>query len=112
AAQSLSDLLEATGHVVRMAHDGLDALEVLQDFRPDLVLLDIGLPGLTGLEVAKRIRELPERGDIVLAAMTGYGQETDRQRSKDAGFDHHLVKPADFGAVEKILETVSRIRNR
>ena len=112
AAQSLSDLLEATGHVVRMAHDGLDALEVLQDFRPDLVLLDIGLPGLTGLEVAKRIRELPERGDIVLAAMTGYGQDTDRQRSKDAGFDYHLVKPADFGAVEKILETVSRIRNR
>jgi len=112
AAQSLSDLLEATGHVVRMAHDGLAALEVLQAFQADLVLLDIGLPGLTGLEVAKRIREHPERGDIVLAAMTGYGQDTDRQRSKDAGFDHHLVKPADFGDLEKILETVVQIRER
>ena len=112
AAQSLSDLLEATGHVVRMAHDGLAALEVLQQFQADLVLLDIGLPGLTGLEVAKRIRALPERGDIVLAAMTGYGQDMDRQRSKEAGFDHHLVKPADFGELEKILETVSQIRER
>ncbi len=107
AAQSLGDLLKVTGYEVGVAHDGPGGLEAVLDFRPDAVLLDIGLPGLTGLEVAKRIRELPEFKHIVLVAMTGYGQEADRQRSQEAGFDHHLVKPADFGDVEKILETVS-----
>ncbi len=106
AAQSLVDLLKVTGHEVGMAHDGPSGLEAIRDFRPDAVLLDIGLPGLTGLEVAKRIRQLPELKHIVLVAMTGYGQEADRQRSQEAGFNHHLVKPAHFSEVEKILATV------
>ena len=66
-------------------------------YRPDVVLLDIGLPGLDGFEVAKRLRQQPGLSSVVLVAMTGYGQESDRQRSQEAGFDHHLVKPADFG---------------
>ena len=76
------------------------------------MLLDIGLPGLTGLEVARRIRQIPALKNIVLAAISGYGQEKDRQRSREAGFDHHLTKPADFGELEKILESVSQIRER
>ena len=74
------------------------------------MLLDIGLPGLTGLEVATRIRQLPALKNIVLAAMTGYGQEKDRERSRQAGFDYHLVKPADFAELQKILETVPQAR--
>ena len=107
AARSLADLLEMTGHDVRLAHDGLPALQAAFDYRPDVVLLDIGLPGLSGLEVAQRIRQQPTLKNIVLVALTGYGQDTDRQRSLEAGFDHHLVKPADFGEVQKILASVA-----
>ena len=71
-----------------------------------VMLLDIGLPGLTGIEVAERIRRQSTLERIVLVAMTGYGQESDRQRSRDAGFDHHLTKPADFAELEKILAAV------
>lgn len=110
AAEILAMLLEASGHDVRMAHDGPTALQAALDYRPDVVLLDIGLPGLDGFEVAKRIRQHPTLKSIVLVAMTGYGQKTDRQRSQEAGFDHHLVKPADFGEVQKILATVSEKR--
>ena len=93
---------------VRCTEDGLTALDVLQEYQAELVLLDIGLPRLAGLEVARRIRQLPQYGDIVLAAMTGYGQDTDRQRSKLAGFDHHLVKPTDFGDLGKTLKAGSK----
>ena len=106
AAQSLAMLLQALGHDVRMAYDGPGAVEAALDFRPDMMLLDIGLPGLSGIEVARRIRQLAALKNIVLVAMTGYGQETDRQRSLEAGFDHHLVKPADFDQVQKILASV------
>ena len=106
AAQSLAMLLQALGHDVRMAYDGPGAVEAALDFRPDMVLLDIGLPGLSGIEVARRIRQLAALKNIVLVAMTGYGQDTDRQRSLEAGFDHHLVKPADFDQVQKILASV------
>ena len=75
--------------------------------RPDVVLLDIGLPGLTGYEVAERIRRQPALKNTVLVAVTGYGQDSDRQRSQEAGFDHHLVKPADFGKLQEILASVS-----
>src|SRR5476651_1100716 len=100
-------LLKATGHDVQTAHDGPSALEAALDYRPNVVLLDLGLPGLDGFEVAKRLRQQPVFQNVVLVAMTGYGQETDRQRSLDAGFNHHLVKPADFGKVQEILATVS-----
>ena len=106
-AQSLEILLKMSGHDVRTAHTGPNALEATLDYRPNVVLLDIGLPGLNGYEVAKRIRQQPVLLHIVLVAMTGYGQETDRQLSHESGFDHHLVKPADFGKVQQILATIS-----
>ena len=103
AAQSLADLLSLLGHDVRLAYEGISAVQTAVAWCPEVVLLDIGLPGLNGFEVAKRIREQAAQPNMVLVALTGYGQATDRQRSKDAGFDHHLVKPADFDEVEKIL---------
>ena len=96
-------LLRLMGNEVRTAHDGLEAVEVAETFRPDVVLLDIGLPELNGYEVARRIREQPWGRDVVLVALTGWGQEEDRRRSQEAGFDHHLVKPVDLAALEKLL---------
>jgi CheY-like chemotaxis protein len=93
--------------VIRKAHDGPAALEAVRAYRPHVVLLDIGLPGLDGYEVAKRMRQQPVLQNVVLVAMTGYGQESDRQRAQEAGFDHHLVKPARFEQVEKILATIA-----
>ena len=90
-----------------MAHTGPMALTAALDYRPDVMLLDIGLPELDGYEVAKRIRQEPLLHDTVLVAFTGYEQEADRQRSQEAGFDHHLVKPADFGKVRQILAAVA-----
>jgi len=106
-AQTLAMLLELSGHDVRTAHTGPNALEATLDYRPNVVLLDIGLPGLNGYEVAKRIRQQPVLHNIVLVAMTGYGQQTDRRISQESGFDHHLVKPTDFGKVQQILATIS-----
>jgi CheY-like chemotaxis protein/two-component sensor histidine kinase len=107
AADSLAMLLKAAGHHVQMAHDGPTALEAALHHRPKVVLLDIGLPGLDGYEVARRLRQQAVFQNVVLVATTGYGQEADRERSREAGFDHHLVKPIDFGKVEQILATVS-----
>ena len=106
AVQSLGDLLKAYGHDVRTAHTGPTAVAAASDYNADVVLLDIGLPELDGYEVAKRIRQQPTHKNTVLVAMTGYGQESDRERSQAAGFNHHLVKPADFGKVLEILATV------
>jgi PAS domain S-box-containing protein len=106
-AQSLGMLLKVSGHQVRMAYTGPTALEAALDYRPNVVLLDIGLPGMDGYEVAKRIRQQPVLQNVVLVAMTGYGQDTDRKHSQEVGFNAHLVKPADFGTVQQILATVS-----
>ena len=106
AAQSLAMLLQATGHDVRVAYDGPSAVEAALEFRPDMAVIDIGLPGISGLEVARRIRQLAPIGSMVLVAMTGYGQASDRARSREAGFDHHLVKPAQFHQVENILRAL------
>jgi PAS domain S-box-containing protein len=111
AATALELLLQETGHLVRVAHTGPTGLAAALDFRPDVMLLDIGLPEFDGIEVAKRMRQQPALDNIVLVAMTGYGRETDRQRSKEAGFDHHLVKPADFRKVQQILANVSEKTN-
>ena len=86
-----------------MAHTGPAALAAALGQRPDVILLDIGLPEWDGYEVAKRIRQEPQLRDTVLVAITGYERKADRQRSRQAGFDHHLVKPADFAEVRKIL---------
>ncbi len=107
SAQSLKMLLELSGHVVRVAYDGPTGLDAALAQRPDVVLLDIGLPGLTGFEVARRIHREHTLETTVLIAVTGYGQHEDRQRSRDAGFDHHLAKPADFVELERILATVA-----
>ena len=104
---SFSMLLRAAGHDVRTAYDGLAAVQVAHDYRPDLVMLDIGLPGLNGYEVAKRIRQHPVLKHTVLVALTGYGQDSDRQTSLQAGFNHHLVKPACLEQLQQILATVS-----
>ena len=102
-----SMLLRASGHEVRTAHDGLAAVQAALDYQPDVVLLDIGLPVLNGYEVAKRIRQEPALKNIVLVALTGYGQEADRQTALQAGFNHHLVKPARLAQLLEILATVS-----
>jgi len=112
AATTQALLVRAFGHDVRMAHDGRAVLETAIDYCPNVVLLDIGLPGLNGLEIAKRLRQEPTLQNAVLVAMTGYGGVSDLQRSFDAGFDHHLVKPADMGKVLQILATVSELTAR
>jgi CheY-like chemotaxis protein len=106
AAAMLGELLEALGHEVRTAGDGPEALAAVAVRAPDVVVLDIGLPGMSGYEVAAKMRLDPALAKVVLVALTGYGQESDRQRTRDAGFDHHLVKPADFAALKKILAGV------
>ena len=83
------------GNEIRTAHDGLEAVEAAEAFRPDVILLDIGLPKLNGYEACRRIREQPWGKDMVLVALTGWGQEEDRRRSEEAGFNHHMVKPVD-----------------
>ena len=106
---TLALLVNESGHDVRTAYDGSAVLEAALDYRPNVVLLDIGLPGLNGFDVAKQIRQQPALQNAVLVAMTGYGGVSDLQRSFDAGFDHHLVKPGDFGKVLQILATVSEL---
>ncbi len=107
ATHMLATLLKSVGHDVRTAADGPGALAAVIEYRPDVVLLDINMPGMTGLEVSKRIRQQTSLDDIVLVAMTGHGDEADRQRSFEAGFHHHLVKPADFRLIQEILATVN-----
>ncbi len=103
AAESLTMLLRAAGHEVQTAHSGPAALEAARAFRPEAVLLDIGLPGLDGYEVARRLRGEAGCGGALLVAVTGYGQDEDRRRAREAGFDHHLVKPADLATLQEIL---------
>ena len=107
AVTTLAMLVQAAGHDVRKAYHGSAVLEAALDYRPNLVLLDIGLPGLTGYEVAQQLRQRPALKNTVLVAMTGYGQESDRLRSLEAGFDYHLVKPAAFGKVLEILAIIT-----
>jgi DNA-binding response OmpR family regulator len=108
ATESLTMLLQITGHETRSAFDGADALELASRFRPDVVLLDIGLPGLNGYDVARRIREQPWGRNTVLVALTGWGQEEDRRKSSEAGFDAHLVKPVDHGQLMAMLARLRR----
>ena len=95
AAESLAMLLEMAGHEVRVAHHGRAALAVAQAFRPDTALLDIGMPEMSGYEVAQALRNEPWAVGIRLIALTGWGQDSDRRRALEAGFDHHLIKPVD-----------------
>jgi CheY-like chemotaxis protein len=102
-AKSLSMLLQVMGFEVRTAHDAAAALATAQEFQPDLALIDIGLPGMNGYQLALRLRELPNLKDIVLIAQTGWGRDEDREQSRRAGFNYHLTKPIDHNLLEKIL---------
>jgi CheY-like chemotaxis protein len=106
AAESMSMLLEMWGHEVAFAYDGPSALETAEQWQPEAVFLDIGLPGMDGYEVAARLRELPQAKDAVLIAVTGYGQEDDRLRSRRAGIDHHLVKPVAPDALRNLIDSL------
>jgi CheY-like chemotaxis protein len=104
AVESLALVLTADGHEVRTAYDGETALRIAEAFRPELIILDIGLPGMDGYEVARRVRAHPDLRGAVLVALTGYGQPADRNRARAAGFDHHFIKPADFASLQKLLQ--------
>jgi len=106
AADSLGVLLGFLGYVVEVAHDGLGALRAVERFLPSLVLLDLGMPEMDGYEVARRLRAQPDGHALVLVALTGWGQEEDRLRSRQAGFDHHLVKPTDIDALQRLFAEV------
>ena len=110
AAESLAMLLTLEGNETRTAHDGLEALDVAAAFRPDVMLLDIGMPKLNGYDVCRRIRQQAWGKNIVVIALTGWGQEEDKRRSLAAGVDAHLVKPVDFAALQKLLTGVTATR--
>jgi len=103
AAASLGKLLQLLGHDVRLAHEGKSAIDTARRYHPDVVVLDIGMPGFDGYEVAKQLRREPGFDHTRLIALTGYGQEEDRRRSLGAGFDVHLVKPVDMVALQELL---------
>jgi CheY-like chemotaxis protein len=103
AAESIAMLLEMAGHEVRVAFLGREALSLAQSFRPDTVLLDIGMPDLSGYEVARELRLVPWGASVQLIALTGWGQAEDRRKAQQAGFDHHLVKPIDPDKLEDVI---------
>ncbi len=105
AARTLMDLLEMSGHEVRMANDGEQAIQVAAEFRPEIILMDLGMPKLNGYDAARAIRRQAWGKDILMVALTGWGQVAARQRTKDAGFDHHLVKPPEPDEIERLIST-------
>ena len=103
AADSLATLLGVVGYQVKIAYDGPQAIEAADEFQPDVALLDIGLPRLSGYDIARHVRQ--RRGDeVLLVAITGWGQEEDRRKAREAGFDHHFTKPADFEVLLQLIE--------
>ena len=102
-ARSMKDLLECVGNEVRIAHDGFSALEIAHEFVPEFAFLDIGMPEMSGYELAKRLRQMPGLEKIILVAITGWGQEKDFQLSREAGFNHHFVKPVQVGQLIKLI---------
>jgi len=103
AALTLSMVLDASGYCTRVAHDGYQALEAVRAFVPRVIFLDIGMPGMSGYDTARAMRAIPELHGVTLVALTGWGADSDRQRSKAAGFDHHLTKPVQLDVVEALL---------
>jgi two-component system CheB/CheR fusion protein len=108
SADSIAAILGTSGHEVEIAYSAQKALEMAVEYQPDIMLLDIGLPGMDGYEVAKHLRQTPELKEMRLIAITGYGQESDRQRSRAAGFDEHVVKPVDWRQLEELLASLMK----
>ena len=106
AAESLQMWLQMSGHEVHIALDGVRALAAAESLRPQVVLLDLGMPGLSGYDVARRIRAEPWGQQMVLVALTGWGQEEDRRRTAEAGFNHHLTKPVLPDAIDELIRTL------
>jgi CheY-like chemotaxis protein len=111
SADSLGMMLRLMGNDTHTAYDGEEAVTVAGSFRPDVTLLDIGLPKLNGYEACSRIREQPWGKGMVLIALTGWGQEEDVRRSHEAGFDHHMVKPVDPAALMKLLAELQAVKD-
>ncbi len=111
SADSLAILLRMTGNEVRTAYDGFAAIQAAESYQPEFVLLDIGMPKLNGYDACRRIREQPWGKNMVLIALTGLGQDRDRRRTEEAGFDAHLVKPVDPQALLKLLASLSQEQN-
>ena len=107
SAQTLAMMLKIMGNDVRTAHDGLEAIEKAQEYLPNVILLDLGMPKLNGYDVCRRIREQDWGTTMVIIALTGWGQAEDRQRTKEAGFDHHLVKPVDVAKLKELLDAAA-----
>jgi CheY-like chemotaxis protein len=103
AADSLGVLLALLGVESRTAHDGVSALEALDEFQPSAILLDLGMPGMDGYEVAQRVRQHPRGRDVALVALTGWSHERDRRRATETGFDHFVIKPLDFEVLRQLL---------
>ncbi len=103
SAMTLGWLVEMLGADYKLAHSGDEALQIAAEYIPNLVLLDIGLPGMSGYEVCKKMREMPQLADTVLVAQTGWGEEQHRRASKEAGFDHHMVKPVSLDKLQELL---------
>jgi CheY-like chemotaxis protein len=101
-------LLQMLGGTVQVVHDGRSALSAIDAFRPGVVMLDLGMPDMDGYEVARRIRERPDSGGITLIALTGWGQDGDREVTRAAGFAHHIVKPAEIGALQTLLASLAK----
>ena len=110
SAESMALMLKLSGHDVATAHDGMEGVKLAQEFQPDVALLDLGMPKLDGYEAARSIRQQPWGQDMMLVALTGWGQAEDKRRSREAGFDAHLVKPVDFDALEKLVAS-SKVDN-
>ncbi|MGH9371092.1 MAG: response regulator [Vicinamibacterales bacterium] len=106
AAESLQLWLQMAGHEVHIAHDGTDALAAAESLRPEIVVLDLGMPGMNGFDVARRIRQTRWGREMVLIALTGWGQEEDRRQTTAAGFDHHVTKPVPPDDIEELIRTV------
>ena len=108
SAEGLAALVRLLGHDARTAHDGQEALAVADAYRPALAFIDIGLPDMDGYQVARRMRETPGLAATVLVALTGYSGADELHRSEAAGFDRHLVKPLDFGELERLLRSLPK----
>ena len=107
SAASLAMMLRILGHEVQTAHDGQQAVELAETFRPDVMLLDIGMPRMDGYEAAQHLRKNPELGRVILIALTGWGQDDDKRRAEEAGFNHHVTKPIDLAALQSLLKPLN-----